>query len=400
MAGNKDISLLENILTWHEQEMTSSNIFDLVKKQEQIFTFLNSLIANKQNIRTLKGHLKDSYHSVFSKLFYIGRLINNRIASLAIYDPKTGLYNPRSFDVLLNSHLQVAIDTDSDLSELIYDIDDFKKINERYTYSVADRALVKIANIIQDHLKKPQQRDIPIEALQIIAKYAKKHKQLRTFQQAEDKIQEEYKYLFLRTEGLYTQQNQRLILEIIQKYVTKNANKQDIDEMLRKKEMKNNVTDFATLLNYEQAGRFGGEEIVVVFPQTSIDEAYLRADAIRQDIHDYFTRNKIANSHVVTVSGGIQSLREQQRYNAIQQGILSEEYEEPIAQRLFLSTNIALNIAKQLYKSKNRVLTFQQALESYSDLSRKNRRETHDKLGLSYQMLRKIRTKLKTKVND
>ncbi len=78
----------------------------------------------------------------------------SKLYKLATTDPKTGLYNSTFFANELNHEISIALRYGSPISLILIDIDDFKKINEKYGYLRADKMLIEISDIIKDNLRK------------------------------------------------------------------------------------------------------------------------------------------------------------------------------------------------------------------------------------------------------
>ncbi len=66
----------------------------------------------------------------------------------SIRDPKTGLYNYRLFETVLEMEIEKAKRGQENLSLIMVDIDDFKKINEKYGHIRADDILVRLAKVM------------------------------------------------------------------------------------------------------------------------------------------------------------------------------------------------------------------------------------------------------------
>lgn len=71
----------------------------------------------------------------------------------ATHDEKTGLYNSRFFDNMLDMEMEKAGRGHEKLCLLVIDIDFFKKINDTYGHLKADECLVQIANILKKQLR-------------------------------------------------------------------------------------------------------------------------------------------------------------------------------------------------------------------------------------------------------
>ncbi|MDC7234804.1 MAG: diguanylate cyclase [Spirochaetales bacterium] len=80
------------------------------------------------------------------------RLMKN-LESLAFKDGLTGIYNRRYFTELSNREIEMARRGRNSLSMIMFDLDDFKKINDSYGHPVGDRVLVRVARAVQKELR-------------------------------------------------------------------------------------------------------------------------------------------------------------------------------------------------------------------------------------------------------
>ncbi|MBT3390027.1 MAG: diguanylate cyclase [Chloroflexi bacterium] len=72
---------------------------------------------------------------------------------LAISDPLTGIYNRRHFFSLLQQELERARRQHSPLAVMMFDIDDFKAINDQYGHAAGDQVLIETVQLCQQHLR-------------------------------------------------------------------------------------------------------------------------------------------------------------------------------------------------------------------------------------------------------
>lgn len=79
---------------------------------------------------------------------------NHVLKLLATTDPLTGIYNRRYFEETGALLIAESRRTGNELSAAMFDIDFFKKINDKYGHSVGDMVLVMVANTVTDHLRK------------------------------------------------------------------------------------------------------------------------------------------------------------------------------------------------------------------------------------------------------
>ncbi|MCD8554991.1 sensor domain-containing diguanylate cyclase [Seleniivibrio sp.] len=79
---------------------------------------------------------------------------NKVLKMLATTDPLTGLFNRRYFEEKGAQLIAKSRKDGSELSAAMFDIDFFKKINDRYGHSIGDKVLVMVAATVTKHLRK------------------------------------------------------------------------------------------------------------------------------------------------------------------------------------------------------------------------------------------------------
>jgi diguanylate cyclase (GGDEF)-like protein len=83
--------------------------------------------------------------------------INESVSMLyevATHDEKTGLYNNKFFETLLDMEIEKAKRGQQKLSLIMIDIDFFKKINDTYGHMKADELLKQLADLIKKNVRK------------------------------------------------------------------------------------------------------------------------------------------------------------------------------------------------------------------------------------------------------
>lgn len=70
---------------------------------------------------------------------------NEKLRKLSVTDPLTELFNRRHFDILLKKEISFAHRNKESVSLVLFDIDHFKSINDKYGHSVGDAVLCAIA---------------------------------------------------------------------------------------------------------------------------------------------------------------------------------------------------------------------------------------------------------------
>lgn len=76
------------------------------------------------------------------------------VEQMAITDAVTGLYNRRYFDQRARDEMERAQRYQHPLAVMMLDLDGFKQINDNHGHGAGDDALVSIANILQDSVRK------------------------------------------------------------------------------------------------------------------------------------------------------------------------------------------------------------------------------------------------------
>jgi diguanylate cyclase (GGDEF)-like protein len=130
---------------------------------------------------------------------------------VATHDEKTGLYNNKFFETILDMEIEKAKRGQEKLSLIITDIDFFKKINDKYGHMKADELLKRLAGVM---LKLVRKSDI--------------------------------------------------------------------------------------------VARFGGEEFIILLPETSLEKAKLFATRLKRAVHS----DAVLKKHNLTISGGITQYKE------------------------------------------------------------------------------------------
>ena len=72
----------------------------------------------------------------------------------AIRDEKTGLYNSKFFETILDMEIEKVKRRQQKLSLFMIDIDYFKKINDKYGHLKADKLLVRLAEVLTKQFRK------------------------------------------------------------------------------------------------------------------------------------------------------------------------------------------------------------------------------------------------------
>lgn len=77
-----------------------------------------------------------------------------RIEDMASTDKLTGLLNRQAYDILMNRLMAQHARQQHPVSMLLMDLDHFKRINDQHGHAMGDRALIRIASLLQQALRQ------------------------------------------------------------------------------------------------------------------------------------------------------------------------------------------------------------------------------------------------------
>jgi diguanylate cyclase (GGDEF)-like protein len=76
------------------------------------------------------------------------------LSNKAMIDPLTGCYNRREFANQLKSQIAGAVRHDSDLAVFMFDLDHFKKVNDRYGHLAGDQVLKEVSLLVRQNMRE------------------------------------------------------------------------------------------------------------------------------------------------------------------------------------------------------------------------------------------------------
>ena len=82
------------------------------------------------------------------------RALAAELAEQAVHDPLTGLYNRRFFDEALAQNIETARRYNRELSLVLFDLDDFKKVNDKHGHQAGDEVLKTFAQLLMKTARK------------------------------------------------------------------------------------------------------------------------------------------------------------------------------------------------------------------------------------------------------
>jgi two-component system, cell cycle response regulator len=118
----------------------------------------NGLFLNGKKIKekTLKDGDKIKMGRVVLRFGFQDSLdkdYHERLRSMAIRDGLTKIYNKRHFMEVLAREFSFSNRNDVELSLVVFDIDDFKKINDTYGHTVGDQVLKTISQLLDKEVR-------------------------------------------------------------------------------------------------------------------------------------------------------------------------------------------------------------------------------------------------------
>lgn len=158
---DKNNEYIMSLVTTSERDLVKNSkktimIFNLILFVIMFFIFFfiykNQYFMNNQNdllnrqVERKTRRVKNAYLKIREK--------NKELYNLANIDPLTKIRNRRSYFIESSNLLEKAILNNQSLDVAIIDIDDFKKINDRYGHAVGDEVLISFCNIVNNTIDK------------------------------------------------------------------------------------------------------------------------------------------------------------------------------------------------------------------------------------------------------
>jgi diguanylate cyclase (GGDEF)-like protein len=163
IADNPDIKL---VLT--DYNMPAKDGIELTEELRESYSKIQMIIIAMTDssdpmisAKFLKIGANDFIHKPFTKEELICRVSNaietleyiETISDMANSDFLTGARNRRSFFKEAVEYIEEARQTGEPFAIAMIDIDDFKKINDKYGHDVGDKAIKELVKIVQDNIK-------------------------------------------------------------------------------------------------------------------------------------------------------------------------------------------------------------------------------------------------------
>ena len=124
-----------------------------------IYMTMASYLAIYNNQRFLKGVIYHHRHLELKKKLQHSnmdlRCANTKLAELSATDALTGIANRRYFNEFFKREFQQSLRENSPLSIIMIDVDFFKNYNDLYGHLSGDKALIQVAETLQQLLVRP-----------------------------------------------------------------------------------------------------------------------------------------------------------------------------------------------------------------------------------------------------
>ncbi|NOH14738.1 MAG: diguanylate cyclase [Chloroflexi bacterium] len=146
-----ELSQYQNILM--DQGAIKNIEIELVRKDGKKIDTLVSVTLREDENGKLVGYQGTLRDITDRKQAQIERLRALEMEQLAITDPLTEIYNRRFFDEIAEKELERSKRSGSSLSVIMFDIDDFKHVNDTYGHLIGDQVLENLARICQENIR-------------------------------------------------------------------------------------------------------------------------------------------------------------------------------------------------------------------------------------------------------
>lgn len=140
--------LIYAVLTYAVLKYCQKRIMRELGLMLQVAKSIKDFNPNLQILRELAGK-RDEIGAVARSLLPVAEVIASRV----IKDPLTGVFNREYFFARLQEELERMRRFKRPLSVAVFDIDDFKVVNDTYGHPVGDRVLKQFCELLRRHLR-------------------------------------------------------------------------------------------------------------------------------------------------------------------------------------------------------------------------------------------------------
>ena len=153
LPENNNIEAIEDVRIRYESEQAQLEI-QLLEQKEAVQVLKIKEMEQELNQRQVFIGLFTFLTLIFVLLFILGVKGQRNLLCFTRTDTLTGINNRKSLMQLLAKHFERCQRENKPMSLLMLDIDDFKKINDKFGYHVGDEVLKKIASLGRDLMRE------------------------------------------------------------------------------------------------------------------------------------------------------------------------------------------------------------------------------------------------------
>ncbi len=131
------------------KEKTHKCVYDLVVMQDKLgtVTLCRRAPFSDQEMTLLENHLAALLYPLRNALLY------QKALTAATTDPVTGVKNRAAMEEALKRDLGLVGRQDAQLSIILFDIDHFKQVNDRFGHTLGDQVLREVANCAAETIR-------------------------------------------------------------------------------------------------------------------------------------------------------------------------------------------------------------------------------------------------------
>jgi diguanylate cyclase len=133
--------------------LQSSVLASLERMHSHVRTHLDEENARRAEAEAEAERLRGELRSVEEQTFDLRRQVA-RTQQAALRDPLTGLPNRRAYDERMEQEYARWKRFGDPLAILVWDVDDFKRINDTFGHKAGDKALVMIGKLLRERLRE------------------------------------------------------------------------------------------------------------------------------------------------------------------------------------------------------------------------------------------------------